>query len=109
MAIILKKFALIFSVFLIIAINSNFISASAITNKTFSEGIYSIKDLNLLPNVTYKVQNVSGGKSFISILNSDLVLEQSIRLESQSLQYLLIPMQFDYKIVLIGSGNLSFL
>ncbi|NRT76333.1 hypothetical protein [Clostridium beijerinckii] len=103
----MKKFALIFSIFLLISLNFNTISAVAQT-ETFSEGIYTINDLKLLANVPYKVRNVSGGKAFISILNDDLVLEQSIRFEENSLQYVLNPMQYDYKIVILGTGQLSF-
>lgn len=104
----MKKFVLILSIFMLLSFNLNTISTFSQTNQTFPEGIYSINDLKLLPNVPYRVQNVSGGKSFISILNSDLVLEQSIRFEPNSLQYLLNPMQYDYKIVIVGSGQLSF-
>jgi len=104
----MRKFAFIASIFLLISFNFNTVSPVAETRQTFSEGIYSINDLKLLANVPYKVQNVSGGKAFIIILNNDLILEQSIRFEPNSLQYLLNPMQYDYKIVIVGSGQLSF-
>jgi hypothetical protein len=104
----MKKFVLLLSIFVLLSFNLNSISSLAETNQTFSEGIYSIQDFKLLPNVPYKVKNVSGGKAFISILNSDLVLEQSIRFQPSSLQYVLNPMQYDYKIVIVGSGQLLF-
>ncbi|EKQ56066.1 MULTISPECIES: hypothetical protein [unclassified Clostridium] len=104
----MKKFILIFSIFVLLAFNLNPISSLAETKQTFSEGIYSINDLKLLPNVPYRVQNVAGGKAFITILNNDLVLEQSIRFQPNSLQYVLNPMQSDYKIIIAGSGQLSF-
>lgn len=104
----MKKFVFLLSIFMLLSFNLNSISSLAETNQTFSEGIYSIQDFKLLPNVAYKVKNVAGGKAFISILNSDLVLEQSIRFEPNSLQYVLNPMQYDYKIVIVGSGQLSF-
>jgi len=103
-----RKFALMLSIFLLISFKLNLVSTVAETKQTFSEGIYSINDLKLLANVPYKVQNVSGGKAFISILNNDLVLEQSIRFDPNSLQYLLNPMQYDSKIVIVGTGQLSF-
>lgn len=101
----MKKLTIILSIFLLISLNFNTVAE---TKKTFSEGIYTINDLNLLPNVSYKVENISGGKAFIGILNEDLVLEQSIRFEPKSLQYVLNPMQFGYKIVILGTGNLTF-
>lgn len=104
----MKKFALILSIFLLISFKLNAVSTVAQTNQTFSEGIYSLSDLKLLENVPYKVQNVSGGTAFIVILNSDLVLEQSIRFDANSLRYILNPMKYDYKIVIVGTGQLSF-
>jgi hypothetical protein len=102
----MRRFTFIFSIFLLLTFSINTISTKAAP--TFSEGIYSIEDLKLLPNVPYKVKNVSGGKAFLSILNGDLVLEQSIRFDSDSLQYILNPMQYDYKIVILGTGQIEF-
>ena len=104
----MRKFALILSIFLLISFKLNTVSSLAQANQTFSEGIYSISDLKLLENVPYKVQNVSGGDAFITILNSDLVLEQSIRFSGHSLKYILNPMKYNYKIVIIGTGKLLF-
>jgi hypothetical protein len=35
-------------------------------------------------------------------------MEQSIRFEPNSLQYVLNPMQYGYKVIIAGSGQLSF-
>lgn len=103
----MKKLIIIFSIFLFMSFSINSITSVAQTN-TFSEGIYSIENLKLLPNVSYKVRNVSSGKAFITILNEDLIMEQSIRFQPNSLQYVLNPMQYGYKIIIAGSGQLSF-
>ena len=104
----MKKFVLILSVFLLISFNINTVSTLAKTEETFSEGIYTITDLKLMANVPYKVKNVSGGEAFICILNGDLVLEQAIRFNPKSLQYVLNPMDYNYKIIIVGTGQLSF-
>lgn len=104
----MRKFALIISVFLLMSFKLNTVYTIAKTEETFSEGIYTLTDLKLMANVPYKVRNVSGGKAFIGIFNDDLVLEQSIRFEPTSLQYVLNPMDYNYKIVIIGTGQLSF-
>ncbi|WP_026889848.1 hypothetical protein [Clostridium beijerinckii] len=103
----MKKSVIVFSIFLFMSFSMNLITSVAQTN-TFSEGIYGIEGLKLIPNVPYKVRNVSGGKVFITILNEDLIMEQSIRFQPNSLQYVLNPMQYGYKIIIAGSGQLSF-
>jgi hypothetical protein len=39
--------------------------------------------------------------AFISILNEDLIIEQSIRFQPNSLQYVLNPIRYVYKIIIL--------
>ena len=104
----MKKFIIIFSIFLFVSFNLNAITSSAQPPQTFSQGIYTIRDLNLLPNVMYTVQNVSPIETFMIIFNSNKKIEQSIRLEGNSIKYVIKPMKEDYYIVIFGTGKLSF-
>ncbi|AGF55660.1 hypothetical protein B0P06_000232 [Clostridium saccharoperbutylacetonicum] len=105
----MKKSAIIFSIFLLLAFTMNNLAVIAAPNpQTFSEGFYTINDLKLMPNVSYKVKNASSGKIFMIIFSGDQLIQQSIRLEPNSIEYTLKPMQYDHKIVVIGNGQLLF-
>ncbi|WP_315072616.1 hypothetical protein [uncultured Clostridium sp.] len=105
----MKKLAIIFSIFLLLTFTMNNITVIAAPDpQTFSEGFYSINDLKLIPNVSYKVKNVSSNKVFMIVFSSDQLIQQSIRLEPNSIEYALKPMQYDDKIVVIGNGQLLF-
>ncbi|OOM80036.1 hypothetical protein [Clostridium sp. BL-8] len=104
----MKKFIIIFSIFLFVSFNLNVIPISAQPPGTFSQGIYKISDLKLLLNVEYAVQNVSPAESFLIIFDSNKRIEQSIRLEGNSIKYVLKPMEEDYSIIIFGDGQLDF-
>lgn len=110
----MRKFIAIFSVFLFISLNINIIrpmakaSTTSASTQTYSEGFYSPADLKLMPNVMYKVKNVSPYGVFMIVFDNNQLIQQSIRLEPNSIQYVLKPMQLNYKIVVIGTGQLSF-
>lgn len=105
----MKKYIILFCVFLFISFSLNSISAIANPDpKAYSEGIYKINDLKLMPNVLYKAQNVSSGQVFMIIMDSNQLIQQFIRFEPNSIQYSLRPIQYDYKIVILGTGQLSF-
>ncbi|EKQ51580.1 MULTISPECIES: hypothetical protein [unclassified Clostridium] len=105
----MKKFIAIFSIFLFLSFNINIITAVAESTKTFSQGFYRIKDLNLMPNTSYNIQNISSTTPvFVIVFNSNQQIQQSIRLEINSIKYPLAPLQFDYTIVVIGNGEVAF-
>lgn len=111
----MRKFIAIFSVFLFISLSINTIrpmakdsTTTSASAQTYSEGFYSPSDLKLMPNVMYKVRNVSPHGTFMIIFDNNQLIQQSIRLEPNSIQYVLKPMQFNHKIVIIGNGQLSF-
>lgn len=105
----MKKFTIMFLFFLLLAFSINTISTVAQPNtQTFSEGFYSISDLKLLPNVAYNVQNVSPVETFVIIFDGDKKIQQSIRLEGNSIKYAMKPMKNDYRFIIFGSGKLAF-
>lgn len=106
----MKKLVIIFSFFLLLIFTMNNLTVMAAQqSQTFSEGFYSINDLKLMPNVSYKVKNVSSDKIFMIVFSSDQIIQQSIRFEANSMEYTLKPMQYDNKIVIVGNGQLLFL
>lgn len=72
------------------------------------EGAYKAKDLSLALNKTYDVQNVSPNEDiFMLIFDGNENLQQSLRLKPQSPKYKLLPFREDYKILIVGGGEVS--
>jgi hypothetical protein len=104
----MRKSIAIFSIFLFLSFSTNTIYTFA-QPKSFSQGVYKVKDLGLMPNTSYDVQNVSpNSDSFIIIFDSTLRIQQSLHVVPDSSKYLLLPFQYDYLIVIIGNGKLVF-
>lgn len=102
----MKKFITIFSIFLFLSFNINTIKAVA-EPKTFTQGIYNVRDSNLLTGVNYSIQNTSPtNKSLILIIDSNQSIQELLRLEPNSPKYILKPLQSDYILVIIGASNL---
>lgn len=104
----MKKFIIIFSVFLFLSFTMNTINASA-ESKAFTQGIYNIRDSNFMTGVNYAVENTSpNNKSLLLIIDSNQVIQEFIRIEPNSPKYTLKPFQSDYMIVIIGASTLVF-
>lgn len=72
------------------------------------QGIYTIDDLNLSPNIKYTVQNISfNNRMYIMIFDSKPNLIQSIRLRPQSRTINLKPLKSEYTILVVGDGELT--
>lgn len=78
------------------------------TTQTLKKGFYKASYLNLSPNTEYTIQNTSfNERMYILIFDANAEPLQGIRLKPQSQKYNLVPLQPDYKIVLIGEGEVS--
>lgn len=72
------------------------------------EGLYKASDLKLVPNKTYQMQNISSNDSvFVLVFNENNVVQQSFRLKTNSPKYTLFPLNPDYKILIVGNGDIS--
>ncbi|MDU2674009.1 MAG: hypothetical protein E7C50_00240 [Clostridium sp.] len=101
----MKKFIALFLI-LIFFIPTTYISIPAFTKNIFKEGIYKSSDFNFSENETYFVQNVSSDNSvFLTIYDENQIVIQSIRLKPNSNRYDLIPLKPDYRIVIVGNGE----
>ena len=81
---VMKRFIIIFSIFLFLSFNMNTVTAIAVA-KDFKQGLYNITDLSLSPNAIYSIQNVSINSSvYILIFDANQIIQQSIRLKPQS-------------------------
>jgi hypothetical protein len=101
----MKKFATILLI-LMTLVFSTFITTPAFAANTFKEGVYKSADFNFSANETYIVQNISPTYSvYLTLYDENQLIIQSIRLEPKSAKYNLIPLKPDYRIVIVGNGE----
>ena len=104
----MKKIITIFSISLFLSFNINIVNTSA-QPKSLSQGIYNVRDENLLVNTSYTVQNTSPtDKVILLIIDGDQQIQELIRLEPNSPKYYLKPLDYDFLVVIIGNGQVDF-
>jgi hypothetical protein len=99
----MKKFILVSSISLILFLN---LTIYAFAANIFKEGVYKAADFNFSSENTYSVQNVSSKDSvYILLFDENQLQLQAIRLDPQSGKYNLLPLKPDYRIVIVGNGD----
>lgn len=82
---------------------------SAYAVNIFDEGVYQVSDFNLSPENKYIVQNISGTESvYLQVFDENQITLQSIRLPAKSDKFNLTALKPDYRIVIVGKGNIYF-
>lgn len=84
-----------------------FIAPTNIDSNVLKEGIYNLVDFGMLFNdKTYMVQNISKeNDSYISVFDNNFNLLQFIKLLPQCAKYTLAALKSNYKIVILGDGD----
>lgn len=101
----MKKAVIIFLLFIYCSFQALLVPTVA-SSQTLTKGFYKVKNLQLSPNTPYTVQNPSfNERIYIIIFDSHATPLQGVRLKPQSKKFNLIPLQPDYKVVLIGDGE----
>jgi len=103
----MKKF--IATLLVILCSSSNLVFGKSAQDNTFKQGVYGTGDLkNFIVNATeYKVQNVSTDKeSFIIILDKNFRTVQTLYLSPNSEKYNIVTLKCDYRIAIIGDGDI---
>jgi hypothetical protein len=76
--------------------------------RVIKEGLYKVDSLKLSPDTIYNIQNNSfSDRAFVLIFDNNQIIQQTIRLKPQSPKYPLIPLQSDYRIIVVGDGELT--
>ena len=103
----MKKFSIILLILVCIFANIFKVSpAFAVTS--FKEGIYQLSNFNISPGNNYTIQNTSPNESIYMILFDENQRQlQAINLSPKSINYTLIPLQPNYRIVIIGNGEVT--
>ena len=101
----MKKYTILFLIFLCLLFNM--ISVTPVFAATsFKEGVYKAADFNFSQDNVYNVQNISSDHSVYVLLYDENQLGiQSIRLEPNSAKYNLRPLKPNYRIVIVGNGE----
>lgn len=73
---------------------------------TFKEGVYQLSNLNVTPKNRYTIQNISPDNSvYIALFDEEQRQIQAIHLSPNSENYSLIPLEPNYRIVIVGKGE----
>jgi len=104
----MKKFATIFSIFLVLSFSMNIVTTVA-QPKSFSQGIYGVADSKFLVGTSYTIQNTApNDKVLLMVIDGNQQIQELIRLEPNSPKYYLKPLDYDFLIVIIGKGQVAF-
>lgn len=99
---IMKKCTCVFLISFFLLFNS----IPALAVNVFKEGVYKASDFNLSTENLYSVQNVSQKDNvYVLLFDENQLQVQSIRLGPQSGKYNLLPLKPDYRIVIVGKGE----
>lgn len=75
--------------------------------KSYSQGIYTQKELNLSPNASHTIQNNSSDKyAFVIIFDTNQIVQQTIQLEPNSEKYQLETLLPEFLLVIIGESEI---
>jgi hypothetical protein len=101
----MKKYTILFLICLCLLFNM--ISVAPVFAATnFKEGVYKAADFKFSADNLYYIQNDSSSDNvFVLLFDENQLQIQSIRLGPKSLKYNLLPLKPDYRIVIVGNGN----
>ena len=103
----MKKFTILLSILLCLSFNIISVTPLAAAT-TFKEGIYSAADFNFSPSDQYKIQNISPDSSvYVLLFDENQLAIQTFRLEPHSGSYNLLPLKPNYRIAIVGNGEVS--
>lgn len=101
----MKKFALVFLFFLCISFNFfRVITFAQNPTNVLKEGVYTLANLRVSPENLYDITNVSSTEdAYIIIFDENYVVMQSLRLSPIIRSFNLVPLQPQYKLVVLGN------
>ena len=73
----------------------------------FREGVYKLSDFNISSGNFYTAQNLSKDSDiFVQIYDGDREVQQFLRIPPGSRKFTLVALKPDYRLVILGSGEL---
>lgn len=104
----MKKFIILFLIFLCLFSNTIGIKPAFSVATTFKEGIYNLSDFEISTGNIYNVSNISKTNSVrVFIFDKSYIPIQDIKLEPNSLNIDTVPMKPEYIFVVTGGGEVT--
>ena len=105
----MKRFIIIFSIVSFLFLSVNAINAFAQQSQTLAQGIYNVRDANLLLHNPITIKTTpANSNAIIIVINSEQTIKALLRLNSQLPQQVLPPLNYDDSIIIFGNGNITF-
>ncbi|PRR82762.1 hypothetical protein [Clostridium vincentii] len=101
----MKKFSILLLV--ILCLSFNIVRAQPKNQaNAFKEGVYKAADFNFSPTNRYTIKNISPKDNvYLLLFDEHQLTIQSIRLDPNSEKYNLLPLKPEYRIVIVGNGE----
>lgn len=101
----MKKHIIIILILIYVSFNS-LILVPAFAVTAFKEGVYQLSSFYITPSNRYTIQNISPNNSvYVALFDENQRQIQSIHLPPNSENYSLIPLESNYRIVIVGKGE----
>lgn len=101
----MRKGIILFLISFLLSFNMLIVTSVAQTT-TLKEGFYTVTELNFSPDKDYTIQNISfADRVQVFIFDDNQIVMQTIRLRPQSPKYDLQHLESNYKILIVGDGD----
>lgn len=106
----MKRLISIFFTFMFLSFYFNTVIAFATPqSRTLTQGIYSVRDTNLLVGAPLTISlSPATSKALILVVDSDQVIQSLVRLNPQVQKQTLPALDYDYSLIILTNGKISF-
>ncbi|MFW2488726.1 hypothetical protein ACN077_09130 [Clostridium chromiireducens] len=104
----MKRLINIFSIILLLSfsINTTITTAQVTSPKSLGQGIYSVRDANLLVGTRINVHiTPANAKAIILVIDSDHTIEALVRLNTKITEQTLPPLNYDSSLIIFTNGS----
>lgn len=103
----MKKYTVLFLILICLSFNI-LVATPAFAVINFKEGVYQLSDFSISPNNRYTIKNISTNNSvYVLLFDENQRQLQTLILSPKSENYNLIALKPDYRIAIIGNGEVT--
>ena len=103
----MKKYTVLFLILICFSFNI-LIATPAFAVINFKEGVYQLSDFNISPNNKYTIKNISTKDSvYVLLFDENQRQIQALILSPKSENYNLLDLKPNYRIAVIGNGEVT--